>query len=497
MNSRRTPGGFPPEFREMGKSNTGIPEDEAGSMFGTHRKEQRLGKRILRVGRPQLVIALALVCLTLLGTTTSANVFVQGGYFNDGPRPAIRNQDFRFGLSYWTVESGYAYQSSAYYRTNPTYPYSLYTYGSPVVKVRQDLPTATIAQLKGNAAPFSCWFLSSNDVAKAQLAVYDATYESICHCYIGGWNYYESPWIGASREAGSLAWANVVARGYVSPTASQAYVRVLLDDRNPNPWVSTWVDDAALTLYDTSSGGSAYGNAMLTFNVWKVDDWPSDTRYRAAYFSVAMSGQGIGQYQIMSIQLRVEMNPQYDDCWWIFCTRKTSQDGTVTLQGVAEGNNRNLAMNPQDQQKARETGLMVAGIGIGAVASILTAPLGAGSSLALGFAADTGTTLLLNWIGESSTGFDTTAYGGADYFTQVRWDYPQGGACAGNLPYVSRASGANDGLWTYRPGVAGYALRFVAEIRWGEPRSGMTGRGCVVPFLQYVGTTNLVGYITP
>jgi len=40
-------------------------------------------------------------------------------------------------------------------------------------------------------------------------------------------------------------------------------------------------------------------------------------------------------------------------------------------------------------------------------------------------------------------------------------------------------------------------LRFVAEIRWGEPRSGMTGRGCVVPFLQYVGTTNLVGYITP
>ena len=467
-------------------------------MSGTYREVPRLSKRILRVGRLELVLAIAMVCLTLLGTTTSANmVFVRGGYFNVGPRPAIRNQDFRDGVLSWTMESGYAYRSGGPYRTGPDNPYSLAVYGAPLVKVRQDLSAATLEQIKGNYVTFSFWFLSSNDIAKAQIAVYDAYYESICHCYIGGWNYYESPWTGASRESGSLAWANVVARGYVSSVASQAYVRIILDDRSPSPWVSSWLDDAAITLYDTATGGSAYGNAALTFNVWKVDDYPSNPLYRMAFVSVAMSGQGAGRYQIMWMQLRIEMEPQYDDCWWIFCTHKTSQDGTVTIQGVAEGNNRNIPANPQDQQKARETGLMVAGIGIGAVTGILTAPLGVGTSLAVGVAADAGTTFLLSWIGESSSGFDTTAYGGADYFTQVRWDYPQGGPCATAPKYVSRASGANDALWTYKPGVAGYRLKFAADIAWGDPRSAITRYGCPVPFLQYMGTTSLVGYIYP
>ena len=468
-------------------------------MSGSHGEVRRLRNRAMRVGSVQLVLAIAMVCLTLLGTTTSANmIFVRGGYFNDGPRPAIRNQDFRDGAAWWTMESGTAYKSSAYYRTGPNNPYSLAVYGAPLVKVRQDLSWATLEQIKGNFVTFSFWFLSYNDVAKAQIALYDGYYESICHCYIGGWNYYESPWTGASRESGSLAWANVVARAYVHGGVSQAYVRIILDDRSASPWISTWLDDAAITLYDTATGGSAYGNAALTFNVWKVDDYPSNTLYRMAFLSVAASGQGIGRYQIMSIQLRIELEPNNDPCWWWpWGCRQTTQDGRLWVEGVAEGNNQNLAVNPQDQQKARETGLMIAGVGIGIVAAIYAAPLGAGAQLAVGAATDSGTSLLLNWIGESSSSFDTTAYGGQDWNTQVRWDYPWAGPCGWRPNYVSRASGANDAIWIYRPGISGYRLRFVADITWGEPRSAIGRYACPQPYLATMGTTTLVGYLTP
>ncbi len=445
----------------------------------------RSKSRIIRVARLQLALAIGITAIMLLGMTASANsIFVRNGYYNDASRPAIRNQDFRSGTAYWTFESGSGYTTSTYYRSNPTYPYSLYAYGGGQVKIRQDLTAATLDQVKGNYATFSFWFRSSNDVAKAELAVYDAYYETICHCYIGGWNYYDSSWIRASQSSGDLAWTNVVARGYVSSVASQAYVRIFLNDLNPSPYVASYVDDAALALFDSATGSSSYGNSALTFSLWKVDDYPSDARYRIGYLSVAMSGKGTGTYRIMSIQLRIEL--------------ETSQDGRAWVEGVAEGNDQNLAVNPREQQKAREAGLQAAGIGVGIVTAIYTAGLGAGASLALGAASDAATTVLFNWIGESSTSFDTTAYGpGADYFTQVRWTYPSGGPCGWIPTYVGKASGANDAIWVYRPGIAGYRLKFVADITWGLPRSAVGRYGCPQPYLQYVGTTSLVGYLYP
>lgn len=449
--------------------------------------------QVKRLRLSTFVPVIAVLALMFLSTSASANtIYTQGGAFNNGTTPAIRNQDFGSGTANWVVEAGYA-QASSFYRTSP---YSLYVYGGRV-SLRQDLSTTTLNQLKGNFATFQFWFYDSNDVAKAQLAVNDQYYEPICHCYIGGWKYYESPWTGASKQSGSLAWGSVIARGWVSTMVTQAYVRIIIEDHTTSPYVSANIDDAAMTLYDGATGSASYGNAALTFSVWKVDAWPQNTLYRANYLSVGISGAATSKYRIISMQLRMELEPQYDDCIWIFCTRKTSQDGQLWVRSLAEGNDRNLAVNPADQQKATEAALDVVSIGVGFVMAVATDGLGSGASLAIGFVTDTGTTLLFNWLGESLNSFDTTAYGpGADYFTQVRWNYPSAGH--GMAPaYVSKAGAGHDGLWVYRSGVSGYRLKFVADVTWGQPRSAIGGKGIPEFWLDQVGVTTLTGYIYP
>jgi len=463
--------------------------------YGLRTMTNTLRGRTRRIG---LVAALAVVWIFVSGPVAANAVYVQRGYFNDDTTPSIRNPDFRSGLRDWTVESGSAVQTSTYYRSNPTYPYSVYTSGTSRVTLRQDLTSAAVDQIKGNYVSFSFWFRSSNDKGRAEVAVYDRYYEPVCRCYIGGWNVFNSPWIAASDEAGNLAWTNVVVRGFAGMSASQAYVRILIDDFGPSPYVASYVDDATLSLFDSAVGSSGYGSAALTFSVWKVDDYPANTLYRAAYLSAAMSGQASGRYKVMWIQIRLELEPQYDDCWWIFCTRKTSQDGRLWVEGVAQGNDLNIAVNPQDQQQERETGLTAASIGLGIVTGAATAGLGAAAGFVVGAVTDVGTTLLFDWIGESSNQFDTTAYGpGADYSTQVRWNYPIWNHCGRTPnPFVSRATGANDAIWVYRPGVVGYRLKLVAEIGWGVPAQTAYCSARTYQ-LQHVATTNLVGYIYP
>ncbi|TLZ72721.1 MAG: hypothetical protein E6K10_01760 [Methanobacteriota archaeon] len=443
-------------------------------------------KRLTR-GRIATRLGLTVGAMAIVGlflATGIGSALEVRGYFNDRSTPAVQNSDFRSGTSNWVLERGNAARSDScafgpnYYRSSPDAPYSLCVWNNnDYVALRQDVSSATINQVMGGGVTFNFWFRSTDDSAWAEIAWKARYWDWGCWCYRESWFSKDSDVIPASVESGDAAWASASVSPYIHWGTTQMYVRIFVNDFNRDVsrrFVRAYVDDARLSLSQSLLGdaGWAYGKGNLLLNVWQVDDDPSNYLYKSGYLSVAIAGRASDPYRVQTLEIQVELEPQYDDCWWIFCTHKTSQDGTATVLRIAEANERNVPVNPAEQQAARDTSLMLASIGAGVLLSVAAAPLGfSATSLAIGAAGAGGTSLLFRWLGESTQGFDTMARGpGEDYYTRIRWDYQYTTLDTLDPTKYSRfATGTNDLFWNYRAGEGSYRLKVGATITWGEP----------------------------